>query len=233
MASNKCDLIPAASVFSHHPGWLSGNEADVLFARMLETIGFEQGKVKVWGKTYDEPRKTSMHAKDVRTKYVYSGSEKTTKPFTDDMHDISSRIEKDFGIVVDTCLVNLYEDGTRNIGWHADDESGLSREHGGPHVFSVSLGTGRKFRLRRNGTTKGWEHEYVLQSGDLFHMNGDCQKLYKHSIPKEPKIKKPRISLTFRASSDSSGRKRKREDRSKPKKRRAAGNENPEIIVID
>lgn len=92
----------------------------------------------------------------------------------------------------DYCLCHIYRDGKDDIGWHADRES-LDLD-----IASVSFGATRKFRLRRKDNTKGWDFEYQLNSGDLFHMLPGCQKKYKHCVPKETKVKESRINITFR-----------------------------------
>ncbi len=37
-----------------------------------------------------------------------------------------------------------------------------------------------------------------LKSGSVLLMGKNMQKLYKHSVPKQTKVKKTRINLTFR-----------------------------------
>ena len=82
----------------------------------------------------------------------------------------------------------------RIIGWHSDNEPELGYE---PTIASLSLGAERrfKFRLREDHDVK---EEIILPSGSLVVMSGPCQQLWDHEIPKELKIKTPRINLTFR-----------------------------------
>lgn len=100
----------------------------------------------------------------------------------------------------DYVLVHIYKTGTASIGWHRDMEAINSS------VASVSLGTTRKFRLKKLERKTGWDYEYQLQDGDLIWMHGpqptknllSCQTEYLHCVPVESKIKTPRINLTFR-----------------------------------
>lgn len=92
----------------------------------------------------------------------------------------------------DYCLCHIYRDGKDNINFHSDKEA-LDSD-----IASVSFGAQRKFRLRSLDKTKGYDFEYLLGNGDLFHMLAGCQRKYKHAIPKELTIKEPRINLTFR-----------------------------------
>ena len=188
--------------YHHYEGWL--HNPDDYFKTFMRTIPFTQGKVRVYGKLCDERRLTSMHVRypGEGKKYKYSGTTKRVKPFTEEMEKIAKRIERKFHIHVDMCLCNLYEDGDRNIGWHSDQEADMSSANGGPHIFSISLGTTRKFRLRKKTETGGYHEELTLNSGDLVHMQRNCQKLYKHCVPVEKKVKDPRINLTFRVSAN-------------------------------
>ncbi len=186
--------------YKHYEGWL--DRPDEYFRILKRTVPFKQGQVRVYGKLCDERRLTSMHVrylKDGKT-YKYSGTTKKVKPFTEEMETIAKKIKRKFGIEVDMCLCNLYEDGNRNIGFHSDQESDMSTANDGPHIFSISLGATRKFRLRKKTESSGFHEELVLKSGDLVHMKSQCQKLYKHSVPVEKKVKEPRINLTFRVS---------------------------------
>lgn len=111
---------------------------------------------------------------------------------------IKGLVEQKTRATYDYCLLHIYENGGACINWHNDSEALES------NIASVSLGTPRKFRIRRIGQKRGWEEEFLLGSGDLFFMKGPCdhtkgfQKIYQHCVPKELKIKTPRVSLTFR-----------------------------------
>lgn len=116
------------------------------------------------------------------------------------LEKIKGKIERKFDISFDYVLVHIYEDGNDSINYHNDDEALDST------IASVSFGAARKFRFRRLSQTKGFEKEFRLVSGDLVMMWGPgkcgdekgCQRVYKHSVPKELKVKFPRINLTFR-----------------------------------
>merc|ERR1712039_78078 len=73
-----------------------------------------------------------------------------------------------------SCNVNLYEDGTQSVGWHADDEDlfqGLSKDI---RILSVSLGQRRKFDL-----VKMWpaEDEKPTERLHLHHGRHDAETL--------------------------------------------------------
>ena len=90
-------------------------------------------------------------------------------------------------------LINLYRNGQDSNGWHADNEKELGEN---PIIASVSFGATRTFKLRSmEGTEK---YSVALRAGSLLLMGKQIQYQFKHCIPKEPKITKPRVNLTFR-----------------------------------
>ena len=89
-------------------------------------------------------------------------------------------------------LCNLYRDGKDSVGLHADAEPEM-----GPIIASVSLGADRRFRLRSKKTGSIVFSE-PLPHGSLLIMAGNTQQDFRHDVPKEPEVTRPRINLTFR-----------------------------------
>jgi len=92
-------------------------------------------------------------------------------------------VEELCGRTIDYALLHLYKDGTAHIGWHNDKEA-LDGE-----IVSVSFGHPRLFRIKGIDQTSGWLKEYTLGHGDVLIMKRGMQRLYKHSVPKQLKIK--------------------------------------------
>ncbi len=55
----------------------------------------------------------------------------------------------------------------------------------------------RRFLIRRNDN-QSIKIEIPLKHGTLLIMKGELQHYWQHSVPKEKKINKTRINLTFR-----------------------------------
>lgn len=91
-------------------------------------------------------------------------------------------------------LGNKYNDGSQYIGYHSDSERDL---HDNAFIVSVSLGAERDFVFKHIETGK--KVSIMLKSGSVLLMGGDCQKNWKHGLPKRLKIKDSRINLTFRS----------------------------------
>lgn len=64
-------------------------------------------------------------------------------------------------------------------------------------IVTVSLGAPRTWIMQekkpRKSAEVGEKRKWVLENGSLLVMQGDVQKLYTHEIPKEAKVKEPRI----------------------------------------
>ena len=175
------------------PDFLTENQADELFEELKTSNLWRQDKVKVFGKTYDQPRLCFLAA-DRKVNYTYSGLTLPAVDFSKSLSLIKTRIEQTSSTRFNSCLANLYRDGNDSNGWHSDDEKELGDE---PVIASLSLGITRNFDLKhkRNRLIK---KRIELTRGSLLLMSGRTQKDFKHQIAKSKRIHEPRINLTFR-----------------------------------
>ena len=175
------------------PDFLTENQADELFEELKTSNLWRQYKVKVFGKTYDQPRLCFLAA-DRKVNYTYSGLTLPGVDFSKSLSLIKTRIEQTSSTRFNSCLANLYRDGNDSNGWHSDDEKELGDE---PVIASLSLGVTRNFDLKhkRNRLIK---KRIELTHGSLLLMSGRTQKDFKHQIAKSKRIHEPRINLTFR-----------------------------------
>ena len=110
---------------------------------------------------------------------------------------LKQHIEQLVGHPFNTCLANLYDNGSQGMGWHSDDEPALVTERGLETVVaSLSFDATRKFSFKHK--TKAEKVDLLLQSGQLIVMRGQTQTYWKHTLAKSTKILEPRINLTFR-----------------------------------
>jgi len=105
---------------------------------------------------------------------------------------IKEKLFQDYGYEFDLVLIHEYPDGRAMINWHSDREALNSP------IISISFGEERTFLLRATKSKFEWDYKYVLGSGDLFIMKTGCQQRFVHTIQPEPKVKLPRLNLTFR-----------------------------------
>jgi alkylated DNA repair dioxygenase AlkB len=114
--------------------------------------------------------------------------------------ELRHRLRRELGVDFNSCLANLYRDGTDSIGYHSDNESELGRR---PTIASVSLGDRRRFVLRHRVTRERWSWD--LGYGDLLVMRDESQSDYAHAVPKTSRPVGPRMNLTFRHFQPSDG----------------------------
>ena len=164
------------------------------FEKLCIEVQFEQRKVKVFGKYFDEPRLTAMFSDNkLEQKYVYSKSERTSLPMTPTLIELQKLVEERTKIHFDFVFLNFYRNGNDKVGWHSDLKGGLDPSN----VASLSFGGERVFKFRDKKTKKViWKE--TLKNGSLVWMKNGCQEEYEHEVPKSTKIVKPRINLTFR-----------------------------------
>ena len=184
--------LPDASV-RYYPGFLAKDVADAYFSELLDTIPWQNDPITIFGKTYPQPRMTSLHG-HTTDPYGYSGIVMQPNPMTKSLKEIETKIQTLCEERFTTVLLNLYRDGKDSNGWHADDERELGIN---PVIASVSLGAERYFHLKHKND-KTQRLKFALAHGSLLLMEGSTQHHWKHQVAKTAREVGPRINLTFR-----------------------------------
>mmetsp|Transcript_59501 Transcript_59501/g.120913 ORF Transcript_59501/g.120913 Transcript_59501/m.120913 type:complete len:314 (+) Transcript_59501:54-995(+) len=155
------------------------------------------------------PRKTAwMVVQGCSCTYEYGGMTVQPTPYPVWMIELMKEVMphcglKEFDKMPDSCNLNLYEDGTQMVGWHADDEDLFQGKFHDCRIISLSLGVTRLFELELNWPEEGESlgGSQQLADGDLCTMEGMTQKHYMHRVPEEESSEGPvgqRINLTWR-----------------------------------
>lgn len=140
-------------------------------------------------------------------KYFYGGVAMKPSPFPVWMFELMEHYMPLCGLPSrsswpNSCNLNLYQDGSHSVGWHADDEGLFQGKYQDCRIISLSLGQTRRFQFRLRCPSAGEAklHEVVLHNGDLCTMEGLIQKHYHHRLPSEScdTAPGPRINLTWR-----------------------------------
>jgi len=181
-----------AEVF-YYPNYFTINESMSLFQILTTETLWQQDDIKVFGKTYKQPRLTSLYGSNKRP-YSYSDITMHPHKFSSTLLKIKSKIEDTTNEIFTTCLLNQYRDGQDSNGWHADDEKELGQN---PVIASVSFGASRMFHLKHR-YDKSHKCKLLLESGSLLLMKGTTQHFWLHQVPKTKKQIGSRINLTFR-----------------------------------
>lgn len=184
--------LPDATI-RYYPNFLAKDVADSYFSELLDTIPWQNDPITVFGKTYPQPRMTSLHG-HTTDPYGYSGIVMQPNPMTKTLKEIETKIKTLCEERFTTVLLNLYRTGKDSNGWHADDEPELGQN---PVIASVSLGAERYFHLKHK-QYKTQRLKFALAHGSLLLMEGSTQHYWKHQVAKTAREVEPRINLTFR-----------------------------------
>lgn len=184
--------LPNAELIYYSEFFVS-KEADHYFKEFLNHTNWRQDDIKVFGKTYQQPRLTALYG-DSGKPYSYSNITMYPEIFTPELVKIKTLIEQATQHDFNTVLLNLYRNGQDSNGWHADNEKELGKN---PVIASVSFGETRPFHFKHR-TIKTERHKLDLMHGSLLIMKGEMQHFWLHQIAKTKKPVAPRINLTFR-----------------------------------
>ena len=184
--------LPDGELLYFEAFW-SKEEADLLYKTLDTEIPWRQDPITIFGKTYPQPRLTSLHSIN-NNPYSYSGITMNLEPMSSTLLHIISKIKTVEQNEFTSVLLNKYRDGKDSNGWHSDDEKELGRN---PIIASVSLGAERFFHIRHK-KIKTERHKIKLAHGSLLIMGGEMQHHWQHQIAKTQKRINPRINLTFR-----------------------------------
>ena len=167
-------------------------QADHYFDKLLSTIEWRNDEARIFGKSIITKRKVAWYG-DQPFEYTYSNTTKCALPWTADLMELKSKAEKETGESYNSCLLNLYHNGTEGMAWHSDGESDLKKDGA---IASLSFGAARKFAFKHKTTQE--KMEMILEHGSLMVMKGCTQRFWLHRLPPTRLIHTARINLTFR-----------------------------------
>jgi len=186
------NILPHDGEVYYQGSILTQNEADYYFEQLFQKISWQPDEAIIFGKHITTKRKIAWYA-DKPFSYTYSRITRQALPWTDELLILKSLIEKESGETYNSCLMNLYHNGTEGMAWHCDGEKDLKKNGA---IGSLSLGAERKFSFKNKKTKE--VISIVLSSGSLLVMKGNTQTHWLHRLPPTKKIQTPRINLTFR-----------------------------------
>jgi alkylated DNA repair dioxygenase AlkB len=185
-------LLPYDGAADYMPLLFSRTESDSLLQELLETTPWKEDEVVLFGQRRILSRKVAWMA-DAGFAYSYSGTSKSASPWTPPLQLVKDRVERQTARRFNSCLLNLYHNGSEGMGWHSDDEKTLGRN---PVIASVSFGAARIFKLKHRESKE--VVSLTLEHGSLLVMRGETQHRWVHTMPKSKKVTTPRVNLTFR-----------------------------------
>lgn len=186
------NVLPVDGHAYYHGRVFEQASAENYLESLLHTIPWKNDEVLTFGKRFITARKVAWLG-DLKFSYAYSGTIKKATAWTPELLQIKSVVEKIVGEEFNSCLLNLYNNGSEGMGWHSDDEKCFGCD---PTIASVSFGATRKFAFRHK--TQSSKVPIFLNSGSLLVMKGKTQQYWQHALLKSTTVEQPRINLTFR-----------------------------------
>jgi alkylated DNA repair dioxygenase AlkB len=186
------NLLPQDGTVHYYKNFLNKTKADYFLDSLLTGIEWKQDEVIIFGKRIITKRKVAWYG-DAGIAYKYSGITKKALPWTDDLLALKAIAEEKTGEKFNSCLLNLYHNGTEGMAWHSDAEKELKKNGA---IGSVSLGAERRFAFKHKASGK--TVAVSLQHGSLLLMKDTTQLHWLHRLPPTAKVTAPRVNLTFR-----------------------------------
>ncbi len=186
------NLLPGDGIVNYYGKLMSASEANAMAQALLDHIEWRNDEAVIYGKRIITKRKVAWYGEEAFS-YTYSNTTKTALPWTPELLFLKNLAEKYSGETYNSCLLNLYHDGSEGMAWHSDGEKDL-RKNGA--IASLSFGAERKFCFKHKKS--GEKIDVFLEAGSLLVMKGETQTHWLHRLPPTAKVHQPRINLTFR-----------------------------------
>jgi alkylated DNA repair dioxygenase AlkB len=186
------NLLPKDGTVHYYGKVFSKETSDLYYDYLLNRIPWEHDEAVIFGKLILTKRKVAWFG-EKPFEYTYSKRTKLAKIWTPELLDLKQKCEEISGETYNSCLLNLYHDGSEGMAYHSDGEKDL-KKHGA--IASLTFGAERKFLFKHKTTQE--KIELFLENGSLLVMKGTTQDHWLHRLPPTTKIKSPRVNLTFR-----------------------------------
>lgn len=186
------NLLPYGGTVNYYGQLYTDEQAFFYYKQLMEHIDWKNDRALIFGKLIETKRKVAWYG-DLQFEYTYSKITKRALPWTSILSELKAKVEAITGETYNSCLLNLYHDGSEGMAWHSDDEIQLKKNGA---IASLSYGAERKFAFKHKQTKEVVALQLV--SGSLLVMKDETQLNWLHRLPPTTKVKSPRINLTFR-----------------------------------
>ncbi len=186
------NLLPYDGTVLYYGTVMSQLEANSHFNDLYNTIEWKNDEAIILGKHIITNRKVAWYG-DKEFDYTYSNTTKKALSWTKELLQLKVLAEEKTEATYNSCLLNLYHDGTEGMAWHSDGEKMLQKNG---TIASMSFGAERKFAFKHKVTKDSTS--LILEHGSLLVMKDETQSNWQHRLPPSTLIKRSRINLTFR-----------------------------------
>jgi len=186
------NILPKDGVTEYYGKIFSDEECEKYYQYLFKQIPWENDEAVIFGKLIYTKRKVAWFGEKA-FEYTYSNRTKYAKIWTPELLQLKQKCEEVSGETYNSCLLNLYHDGSEGMAYHSDGEKDL-KKHGA--IASLTFGAERKFSFKHKISKE--RIDISLENGSLLVMKGTTQENWLHRLPPTTKVKTPRVNLTFR-----------------------------------
>lgn len=186
------NLLPRDGIVKYYGKLIAPQQSDYYYKSLLNNIAWKNDVAIIFGKRIETKRKVAWYG-EKPFEYTYSKTTKMALPWTADLLALKKIVEQKTGETFNSCLLNLYHNGTEGMAWHSDAEKDLKKNGA---IASLSFGAERKFAFKHKESKE--RISLVLENGSLLVMKGTTQTHWLHRLPPTKSTLKPRVNLTFR-----------------------------------
>jgi alkylated DNA repair dioxygenase AlkB len=163
---------------------LLGHVRKLSVPKLVDEVKFKVERIRTKSNTFvQERRQTAWEGDSHVAPFEYSGKSMKRENWSPIVQQVRDNLKSLTGDYYDCCLLNLYPDGGSGMRYHMDPDQGDLWDY---ETCVVSVGATRRFAFREvprtNGTTISSPHIFVLMSGDVTEMFGECQQHYQHTV---------------------------------------------------
>jgi len=186
------NLLPKDGTLNYYGSILSTEKALEYFYKLKTLIEWKNDEIFIFGKQIITKRKTAFYG-DEGISYTYSNKKKHALLWTKELLELKNEVERMLGEKFNSCLLNLYHNGSEGMSWHSDNEKELIKNG---TIASLSFGDTRKFMFKHKNTKE--ITSFQLENNSLLVMKDEIQEFWLHQIPVTKKTRSQRINITFR-----------------------------------
>jgi alkylated DNA repair dioxygenase AlkB len=187
------NLLPQDGIVNYYGRIIDSEQANAFYHTLLDEIDWKSDVAIIFGKRIETKRKVAWYG-DKAFEYTYSNNTKIALAWTKELLELKNLVEKVSGENFNSCLLNLYHNGSEGMAWHSDGEKDLKDNAA---IASLSFGAERKFAFKHKNTKE--VVSLTLENGSLLIMTGTTQKYWLHRLPPTKMKFGPRVNLTFRS----------------------------------
>ncbi len=140
----KRNLLPQDGTVNYFGKLLPKERAHHYYKALLDTIDWRNDEAVIFGKRIITKRKVAWYG-DKAFEYSYSNTTKRALPWTPELLELKVMVEQSTGETYNSCLLNLYHNGSEGMAWHSDAEKDLKKNGA---IASLSLGAERRFAFK-------------------------------------------------------------------------------------